>query len=234
MTLLMKPTNTIYGLHLYGLTPSTLARLGATPVRIEVMLDTYRITPALRRLRPEQRGEFLKARAAKMRRAVERKWPFGKVAFDNRDAVLSRMTTTVRAKDVATIAALPGRSFVTVERIQGRRRKPYRRGALEYYCVRAKVAIQIEGQTRGTQEWEDRFVLVRATGHKDAIRRLRKEWVRYAEPGINRDNQLFRYQLEKVVDVYYTCEQTIDPNGSEVFSVFHERRMKPEYVWRGD
>ena len=70
MALLMKPTDQIYGLHLYGLTPSALARLGATPVRIEVMLDTFRITPALRRLRPEQRGEFLKARAAKMRRAV--------------------------------------------------------------------------------------------------------------------------------------------------------------------
>ena len=230
----MKPTDTIYGLHLYGLTPSALARLGATPVRIEVMLDTYRITPALRRLRPEQRGEYLKERAAKMRRAVERKWPCGKVAFDNKDAVFSQLTTTVRAKDVATIAALPGMRFVTVERIQGRRRKPYRRGPLEYYCVRATVAIQVEGQTRGTQEWEDRFVLVRATGHEDATRRLRKQWVRYAEPGMNPDNQLFRYKLEKVIDVYETCEQAIDPNGTEVFSAFHERRMKPEYVWRGD
>jgi hypothetical protein len=93
------------------------------------------------------------------------------------------------------------------------------------------VALQVEGQTSGLQEVEDRFVLVKARSFKDAEERLRPEWERYAQPYINLEGELVRWQLEEVVDVYDVMEDTIDSEGTEVYSSFSFRRMKPEYEW---
>jgi hypothetical protein len=79
---------------------------------------------------------------------------------------------------------------------------------------------------------EDRFVLVRAASFDDAERRLRKEWREYAEPYLNTDGHLVRWQLEAVTDVYSTLEDELDPAGTEVYSKRTRRRVGPKAVWR--
>ena len=65
----------------------------------------------------------------------------------------------------------------------------------------------------------------------DAARRLRREFKEYEEPNLNADGYMLRWAFDRVLDVYNTMDKELDPRGTEVFSVYTERRMKPEYVW---
>ena len=51
-----------------------------------------------------------------------------------------------------------------------------------YDLTRDGVAIQVEGQVRGMQSIEERFVLVRANSSDQAERRLAPVWKKYAKP----------------------------------------------------
>lgn len=101
----------------------------------------------------------------------------------------------------------------------------------EWYCCRCKVAIQVEGQGKGNQGLEERFVLVVGTDFGKAERLLRKNWGDYSEPYLNSNGEAVRWHLEEVVDVYHVGSLELDPQGTEVFSSLRERRMKPEFEW---
>jgi hypothetical protein len=102
---------------------------------------------------------------------------------------------------------------------------------LSFYAVRARVAIQIEGETEGFQTIEDRIVLVRARSFEDAEERLASEWESYGEPFLNSRGERVRWHLEEVVDVYDLLTNKIDPKGTEVYSRLSRRKMKPEFEW---
>jgi Domain of unknown function (DUF4288) len=229
----MPRSNSINGLDAFDLSPAALKGLGLTPVLISASFDSYKLTPAVKRVLPAERHAYLSVRAKKWISALKRKWPVGTFEYDETRQIVTGLRATVRAKDVATIASFPEIDWVTVRKIQGLRpkRKKPKSEELELYCVRAKVAIQIEGQTRGRQTWEDRFVLVLARSSDDAEARLEKQWIEYAKPYLNPAGYMVRWQLEKIVDVYHTFYSVIDPKETEVFSSLHERNIKPAYEW---
>jgi hypothetical protein len=74
--------------------------------------------------------------------------------------------------------------------------------------------------------------LVRAASFEDAKKRLRKQWREYAKPYLNSEGQMVSWHLDRVLDVYQTCEADIDPAGTEVYSKLGHRRMRSKYVWR--
>lgn len=120
---------------------------------------------------------------------------------------------------------------MVVDRIAGLR-KVRERLKLNWYSVRARIAIQVEGQTKGLQGIEDRIVMVRARSLSDASKRLENEWQAYAEPYLNSYGELVRWQLEEILDIY-AITSDIDPKGTEVWSSLRNRRMKKEFEWHG-
>lgn len=131
------------------------------------------------------------------------------------------------------MASKPEVNHVQLDTIEGLRKKP-RRHELRWFCVWGVVAIQIEAQVKGLIDLEDRLVLVRATDPDDAQRRLQREWSKYAEPYLNPNGYLVRWQLIAVRDVYELFEDTLDPGGTEVYSRLRKVRLRPEYRWRPD
>ena len=124
-----------------------------------------------------------------------------------------------------------------VLRVQGLRSRRRPKQDDEWYCVRARVAVQVEGEAKGLQTIEDRFVLVMAGSFRDAERRLQRHWREYATPYLNPEGQLVRWQCEEILDVYATGDTDVDTRGFEVYSKLGSRRMKPRHVWharRGD
>ncbi len=221
----------VVGLDSFNLTKSGLRSLGTVEADITAIIEAYKLTPAVVRRKPEDRHSYLRERSRKQTDLLRNKWPTGNFVAENTE-IVTRITSTIRAKDIFEVASFREIERVVIDRIRGIRRKPRRNEHLEYYCVRAKVAIQVERQLRGLQTWEDRFVLVKATDFDDAIRRLTLEWKDYANPYLNSDGYLVRWQLEEILDVYATRETKIDPSGTEVYSSLQERRMKKEYEWR--
>ena len=73
---------------------------------------------------------------------------------------------------------------------------------------------------------------MKANDAADAQRRLQRMWTRYAEPYMNPDGYLVRWQLISIRDVYALFDEAIDPRGTEVYSKLRTVRLRPEYRWR--
>ena len=190
------------GLDEFGLNRSKLWRLGSTRVEITARLDSYRLTSAVVSRSPSERHKYLNDRANRWVRSLQKRWPTDSFSVIPSVLIPTEIKSTVKARDVREIEKFREVSAIVIERIEGKRRRRKFNLAKEFYCVRAKVAIQIEGITRGNQTWEDRFVLVLASDFEDAEEKLEKEWKEYEAPYLNSDGQMVRWKLEEVVDVY--------------------------------
>jgi hypothetical protein len=224
--------NRIAGLESFGLRATDVRRLADRKCHVSISLRTYEVTPAVLRLRPPERHPYLEARVRRWLPTIERALS-GRVleCIPNR-RLPSRIETDATLREISKVARLPGVEYVHPLKIAGFRRRPHRAAKLCWYCVRARVAVQVEGMATGVQTIEDRFVVVQATSSDDAGRRLGKPWAEYAKPYLNSKGCLVRWQLEKVVDVCSTGEEALDPRGTEVYSRLYGRRMKPEFVWK--
>ena len=85
---------------------------------------------------------------------------------------------------------------VFLDAIQGRSPRPHARSR-RWFCVWGVVAIQIEGRIRGSLSLEDRLVVVKARDPEDAKSRLERMWTHYAEPYLNTDGFLVRWQVHR-------------------------------------
>jgi hypothetical protein len=231
----------ITGLDQFGLSESSFRKLGDQKVTAYVYLMTYDVTPAVQKLPPRKRFLYMEQRVdawiAKLQRLCPTIYPNvkGQKLAGPKGRLSSELPTTLkvraRAVEVLRLAEEYGVRPVYVTAIAGQHRGRQPKSPLEWYCVRALVAIRVERAKSGLQNTEDRFILVRATSFADAKKRLMGQWREYASPYLNSDGQMVSWQLEKVVDVYSTCETEIDPRGFEVYSKLGRRRMRPGYVW---
>ncbi|MEO8682220.1 MAG: DUF4288 domain-containing protein [Vicinamibacterales bacterium] len=103
---------------------------------------------------------------------------------------------------------------------------------LAWFCVWGIVAIQVEGQRSGMMKVEDRLVLVKASGVEDAVDRLVPAWKEYAEPYLNPAGYLVRWHLVEIKDVFALCDESLSPEGTEVYSRLRTVKLKPAYRWR--
>jgi hypothetical protein len=223
----------------YGLTRQKLRQLGRAPVEIEVrMRNPLYVYPSRARFRelleksPEERRALVHGwRVRQHKRLCAEVSPRDvEVFYYNGDPVGLR--ATVDAKEVARVARLSCVESMRILRIPGLRRK--RVGVWReprWFSVKALFAIQYEGQTRGLQTYEDRIVLVQARSEREARKKAMREFRQYEAPSLTVTGHFFRSCLEKILDVYDLSSDTIDPAGTEVYSEFKDRRMKPEYEW---
>ena len=194
-------------------------------------LKTYEITPAVVRCPPDQRGAFLEKRVARWIKTARRDWPSDSFRIEPDSTMPTTIASRLAAREVSKILKFPGVDSVSIRSIQGMRRKRPSRDLRSWWCVRALIALEVEGQKRGLQTIEDRFVLVKAISAREAPRRLRRHWREYAAPYLNSEGLLVRFQLQEVTDVYDTMEDELDPDGVEVYSSLASRRMKPAFSW---
>ena len=110
-------------------------------------------------------------------------------------------------------------AYIWIDKIQGV--KPIKQKTRKrYFGVFARFVLRVEGCKDGLQEYEDRLLIVMATGYKDAERRLKKEFRNYGKPYLNLDGEIVRWKFEEVLDVFDTGCDVIDPNGTEVYSIY--------------
>ncbi len=225
-------TSSFLGLKKFNLTPSAFFRLKNRRVTIRVYLKNRDINAKIVSLEPKKRRPYQVKRWQRWSAQLQKTFPLSNFTPDSTGDLPSSLATTLSIPDIKRLVELPCVHSILIERISGYPRRKELQHSLSWYCVRALVAIQIEGQTRGNQSVEDRFVIVRAFSFKDAERRLQREWCDYATPYLNSDSRLVRWQLDKVVDVYEIYGDEIDPNGTEIYSQLISRRMKPAYQWQ--
>lgn len=231
----------VTGLESFKLTETSFRRLGTTKTWADMKLRTYDLTPAVRKLPPEERHDYLITRVNRWIGSLRRSFPelsvagrHGKLSGDirRRSDLPSSLRVSGSARMILAAAGARGVRAVHVVRIAGFRRLPSPIPPMSWYCVRALVAVRVERATSGMQNTEDRFVLVRASSFEDAKKRLRRKWREYATPYLNSDGQMVSWSLDKVIDICDIGEVEIDADGAEVYSKLGRRRMRPSYVWR--
>ena len=222
----------VTGLKDFGLTLRTLGQLGDRSVRVGVSFAWPGLTRAFVAMRPPERLAEMHRRKREALRRARSRWPTGDLRRVGSERSPHGFEVTLAARRVPELASERGYSFVDVRSVEGRiRRGTRRRPNEEWYAVRGRVAIQVEGQRKGLQAVEDRIVLVKALDGDDAVARLKREWSDYARPYLNPRGERVRWQLESVVDVYSTNEVELDPRGVEVYSKLANRRIRSNNRW---
>jgi hypothetical protein len=229
------------GLDNFKLTESAFRRLGKARAKAYVNLRTYDLTQAVRRLPPVQRHDYLIERVRRWVSSLRCTFPelsfqttLGKPLGEilQRSDMPSALMVSGSPRKIAAVARAAGVSTVHVVRVEGFRAPSRPTPKETWFCVRALVAICIEGQRAGMQSTEDRFLLVLARSFEDAKKRLSKSWPSYATPYMNSTGRLVSWRLDKIVDIYDVDETKIDPAGTEVYSRLGRRKMRPKFVWR--
>jgi len=223
-----------YSLQRYRLSRRALRALGNRKVRLEVFLGFPRypssLWPSLTAPQRKARvSEWLRDRY----RSVVARWELRPIPrLDSVRSPSPFLHADVAARDVPALERRLKGFELRIDAIEGR--KPHREPTREpgWIAVRALVAQQLRGETRGLQTVEDRILLVRAWDFEEAEQKLRAEWKAYAEPWISTTGHLVRSKLERIVGWYDLIDDPLDPNGAEVWSSFSKRRLKPQYVWR--
>jgi len=228
-----------YELERFGLTPSEFRRLGARPVDIEVHIplppDVYPGPTRYRKLlakSPEERHAGVRAwRVRQYERLCAKLTPYDiETDYFNGDPIGARVT--LPANKVRSIFDLNCADRVNILRIKGGpRKRRFKRSDPCWFAVKARFAIQYEGETRGMQEYEDRILLVQARSFKDAERKAMREFRQYGTLSLTTTGHFWRWTFETILDIYETFIDAIDPKGMEVYSEMKKRRMKPEYEW---
>jgi hypothetical protein len=228
----------IYELEQYGLTPAEFRRLGTTPVRIKLSIpicpDVYPGPSRFRKLlakSPEERRAGVHAwRVRQYEKLCVEMAPYKfETEYYNGDPVAMRVT--VPAKDVRPLLDLLCVDRLNILHIEGRRRKRPAKREPGWFAVKARFVMQLEDETRGMQDYEDRILLVQARSFKDAERKAMREFRRYGMLTLITTGHFFRWTFEAILDVYETYIDEMDPTGMEVYSEMRTRRLKPEYQW---
>jgi|CXWL01.1.fsa_nt_gi hypothetical protein len=223
----------VTGLDKFGLTAADLRRLRSKEVVVSVHLRTFEVSPAVAARPPKNRHDYLRQRSGRWITRL-------RTRFQNVDWVVESQPRDIpnqlRARVVMArlgeLASRQGVRLVAVRSVPGHRRRPEKGQGIQWFCVRGRVAIQIENQATGMQTIEDRFVIVQASSSEDAEARLRTMWEEYAEPYLNSSGYLVRWKLQEITDVYGPLDQGLAPAGVEVYSKLGSRRLKPAFVWR--
>jgi hypothetical protein len=224
----------LYGLEEFNLDLEKLTVLGDLPVTVWIHfkhLDESKFFA----LPPSERKERIKAWYGKVYTEVIHKLSAQKIEVvktANKKEGPYGITAIVEAKKFPLLLNVRNITSVVIEKIAGyKRKKPAKVKVNEWFAVQARFAIQIEGQTRGIQTYEDRILLVKAASADQAEKKLLREFREYGKPYLNSDGYMVRWAFEKVLDNYRLFEDEILAEGTEVFSVMKDRKMKPEYQW---
>lgn len=147
-------------------------------------------------------------------------------------------TCTVHVEALQKLCACASVESVSVDTVAASQVKKRRaRKKQQFFCVKTILAVQIEGIADGLQLYEERLVLIRAACCEQACEKVQAAGAKYAQPYLNSDGQLVRWQLESIDDCYETSLTALsefnNPVGVEVFSVLKRRRITPERIWDG-
>jgi hypothetical protein len=208
---------------------------GQRPVELvaELTLHSYLDTRWSRRLiryPPARRNRELDEWYRRAFERLVRRWPSDRVEAIGGSRAPRSVRSTVAARDLPKVLSLPDVQYVWIESIPGIRKKRRPREK-QLVAVEVRLVFQLEGQTRGLQRYEDRVVVVEAFSERQAERQVRRTLRDLEEPPyLNRDGTMARWHLERTLNVW-TAFSKFDPEGTEVYYRFRDRRMKPEYEW---
>ncbi|MFN8411967.1 MAG: DUF4288 domain-containing protein [Anaerolineales bacterium] len=206
--------------------------LGGLPISVQIHFKHIN-EAKLFSLLPAERKQRIEAWYEKIYSKAIRKLPtktFKPLKPAKRNESPRGISATIEAKKFRSLLKAPNISSIFIEKIPGYKRKKTAKVKVDqWFTVQARFAFQIEGQTKGMQTYEERFLLVKAISSQNAEKKLLREFKAYSKPCLNSDGYMVRWIFEKVLDTYHLFDDEIFEEGTEVFSILKSRKMKANY-----
>lgn len=228
----------VSGLDDFGLTKRGLRGLGTRPVTVEISItvapDVYP-SPArfreLLKMPPQKRSNLVRLWQITKHRRLLQELPFREYEVIRFNSGPVGLRLTIPADSVHKLFRLRHAESIRIKTVSGRRRTETASEALRLYAVKARIAYQAEGLTKGLQLCEERIFLLTAKSEKDARRHATREFRREGSPSLTMSGHFHRWQFEKILDVCEPLETSFDPRGTEVYYTYRKRSMRPENEW---
>jgi hypothetical protein len=195
---------------------------------VSIQLKYPDLKPLIRYSPAERKDKIKKQFKDNFKRLLDTK------LFDNYTLIGTRtkptgIKTTVSYSTLKKIAKLEFVGNIYVNKISHAKKIKVKQSPRDFYCVKMTVAIEVEGQKKGLQTVEDRFVLIKANSFDDAYKKVEKNKKSYAEPYLNPYGELVRWKIESLDDCFSTdinsCEDLNAPEGVEVYSSLRKRKL---------
>ncbi len=231
----MKKATHILGLEKFGVTIDELAQMDEKEVELQVFLayisekDYYRYPPKTRRKKITQRYKTLY-------KNILEKWPAPITEMIGNNLKPLGFLSIIKAEEVLNLPELGKDANIKVITIEGIEKKKIDIDELNsekrYFSVKLRFIEQVEGLKKGLVKYEDRIILLKATSFMDAENRIYEKFKGDEDISLVSGGSLMvRWKFEKVLYIYDTTEVEIDDEGTEVYSEYKSRRLKPEYEW---
>jgi hypothetical protein len=135
-----------------------------------------------------------------------------------------------------TIGLLKRLSYVSWIYNNNKAKKEKKKNEESYFCFKVIFQIQVEGQKRGNQTIEERFLLVKSNNWDKAEQKVKREFKNYEKPYLNPYGQMVRWTFDYIEESYHTYISDKDDftKPIEVFSKLKGRSLKKENIWNGD
>jgi hypothetical protein len=142
---------------------------------------------------------------------------------------------TIEARHLSRVAKMRDVIHVTVTEIPGRPVRALwprtRRTGRDWYGVEMRFAVQVEGERRGRQLIENRWVLIRAATEDEARERAERYAAHEEVLYLNQSGRLVRWTLEAILDIYDMIDEPSQRGGCEVFSRLRQRNLSRAFEW---
>ena len=226
--------NKIQGLEQWDLSKIAADEQVAT---VSIFVSYPKVSPQLLALAPTERQQFI---TQNMRESINLVLEANKLSnwkllkTGGRGSRCHGISGEVRIANISELAQLGVVESVRIEATNGKKKRlgtPRRRPS--FFCVKMTVAIQIEGQTKGTQHYEERYILFKSHSEAEAIKKAETDALAYQKPYLNADGLLVLWKVESIDDVYevVTKPHAKGLEGAEVFSVLKARKLNPDRAW---
>lgn len=231
---MIKTTN-ILGLDRFGIAIGELAQMADSQVIVEVFL-TYISEKDYFRYPPKKRRQKIAHRYRKLYKKILKEWPAPIIKMIGSKFEPLGFHSAIKAREIINLPAWGNDATITVISIDGLEKKKTNFDELNsekrYFSVKLRFMEQVEGLKKGLVKYEDRIILLKASSFEDAEDKVYEKFKDDEDISLVSGGSLMvRWKFEQVLYIYDTTEVEIDDEGTEVFSVYKSRRLKPEYEW---
>lgn len=219
----------IFGLEEFGVNESELeGELSKTDFEFSIHLKYYPEIDKLKPLTPKQRRLIICQFLRDGFKQLKEKYPRKDYELIGTRTKPRGLKGRLNGEKLSHFSQESIAERIFINNVEGRKKITKQKKSF-FYSVQALFAAKVEGfdYKSSIRLTEERILLVKALDSKNAEEKAMLEFNEYAKSeNINGDYRFAKWEFIEIIDVYETDVQEIDPNGTEVFSIWKNRKVK--------
>lgn len=227
----------ISGLEDFGITPSDLSNhYATTKFQIKISFTYYPDVEGLKVYPVEQRRVLLGQYYRDQLKVVKANYPTRDYQIEGTRRIPRGITGQLTGQQLSELESNQQIKWLSVEQVEGLEKiekpsipEPDACPLPMYYSVQGLFVAQFDDLdiNSGVQLTEERVVLVKAMDQDEAKKKAQTEFDKYSEwEYFTSSHHFVKWKFLKILDMYDVGVSGIDPEGTEIYSIWKRRKLK--------